>query len=146
MVVSPGRHECGEWNCIPRGGGLWEGHRVEKLPPEAWERNRELVTRFYNERRGLCGKPNRMRPQDMAKWQDHFHVQIITQSDDDLHEQAGSKHVCTEVQGTSCGPSERVYGLDHWEMQATDRCQRAIPNRLVWFGEAVPMMASLSDG
>jgi len=30
-------------------GGLWENHRVEDVAtPEAWERNRELVLRFYN--------------------------------------------------------------------------------------------------
>ena len=30
-------------------GGLWEGHRVEDVAtPEAWVRDPELVTRFYN--------------------------------------------------------------------------------------------------
>lgn len=33
-------------------GGLWENHRIEDVAtPEAWHRNRELVLRFYNERR-----------------------------------------------------------------------------------------------
>ena len=33
-------------------GGIWENHRVEEVAtPEAWSRNREMVLRFYNERR-----------------------------------------------------------------------------------------------
>src|SRR5436190_24148465 len=33
-------------------GGLWEGHRVEDVAtPEAFQRNPELVQRFYNLRR-----------------------------------------------------------------------------------------------
>ena len=130
-------------------GGLWEGHRVEEVAtPEAWERNPELVTRFYNERRRAVweAEPNAGH-RTLAKWQDHFHVQIVTQNVDDLHERAGSKHVLhlhgELSKARSCGPSERVYGLDHWEMQATDRCPEghALRPHIVWFGEAVPMMA-----
>ena len=33
-------------------GGLWEEHSIyEVATPEAWERNQDLVQRFYNERR-----------------------------------------------------------------------------------------------
>ena len=42
-------------------GGLWEGHRVEDVAtPEAYERDPELVHRFYNERRRqlLTVEPN----------------------------------------------------------------------------------------
>jgi NAD-dependent deacetylase len=42
-------------------GGIWEEYDVtEVASPEAWERNPELVLRFYNERRRLFGKPNPM--------------------------------------------------------------------------------------
>ena len=41
-------------------GGLWEEYDVtEVATPEAWLRNRDLVLRFYNERRRqLACKPN----------------------------------------------------------------------------------------
>lgn len=130
-------------------GGLWEGHRVEEVAtPEAWHRNPELVTRFYNERRRAVweAEPNAGH-RTLAQWQDRFHVQIITQNVDDLHERAGSHHVLhlhgELAKARSCGPGEEVYALDHWEMRSTDRCGNGHPLRphIVWFGEAVPKMA-----
>ena len=41
--------------------GLWEGHDVQEVAtPEAWERDPELVLKFYNERRAglLESEPN----------------------------------------------------------------------------------------
>jgi len=33
-------------------GGLWENYNIQEVAtPEAWQRNPELVQRFYNERR-----------------------------------------------------------------------------------------------
>ena len=75
--------------------GLWEGHRVEDVAtPEAWERNPELVTRFYNERRKAVwnATPN-MGHLQLAAWQDRMHVQIITQNVDDLHEPVSYTHL-----------------------------------------------------
>ena len=35
-------------------GGLWEEYDVSEVAtPEGWKKNRELVLRFYNERRRL---------------------------------------------------------------------------------------------
>ena len=76
-------------------GGLWEGHRVEDVATiDAWNRNPELVMRFYNERRKAVwnADPNAGHYQ-LAAWQDRMHVQIITQNVDDLHERAGSKSI-----------------------------------------------------
>jgi len=128
--------------------GLWEGHRVEDVAtPEAWARNPELVTRFYNERRRAVGKaqPNPGHRQ-LAAWQDRMHVQIITQNVDDLHERAGSKrvlHLHGELsKARSCGPEASVYPLPHWEMKTSDCCPAGYPLRphIVWFGESVPNM------
>ncbi len=129
-------------------GGLWEGHRVEDVAtPGAWERNPELVTRFYNERRRAVweAQPNPGHRQ-LATWQDRMHVQIITQNVDDLHERAGSCHVLhlhgELSKARSCGPEAAVYPLDNWEMKTSDRCPVGYPLRphIVWFGEAVPKM------
>ena len=35
--------------------GLWEGHDVQEVAtPQAWRANRQLVQRFYDERRVAC--------------------------------------------------------------------------------------------
>lgn len=75
--------------------GLWENHKVEDVAtPQAWHRNPELVTRFYNERRIQLLK---VEPNDahriLAELESQFNVQIITQNVDNLHERAGSSEV-----------------------------------------------------
>ena len=75
--------------------GLWEGYNVEDVAtPRAWQRDKEMVLRFYNERRKnvLDAEPNNAH-KVLAGLQEYFDVQIITQNIDDLHERAGSKQV-----------------------------------------------------
>ena len=75
--------------------GLWEGYNVmDVATPEAWHRNPTLVQEFYNQRRkqAVNAKPNKAHLA-LAKLQEHFNVQIITQNIDDLHERAGSSKV-----------------------------------------------------
>ena len=76
-------------------GGLWEEYRVEEVAtPEAWNRNPELVQRFYNERRRQLEKamPNAGHF-GLAQLEKEFDVHIITQNVDNLHERAGSTRV-----------------------------------------------------
>src|SRR5437763_638180 len=76
-------------------GGLWEGYDVNEVAtPEGWEKNRELVLRFYNERRRNIRsvKPNAAHLA-LAKLEKKYNVVIITQNIDDLHERAGSTHI-----------------------------------------------------
>ena len=52
--------------------GLWENHKIEDVAtPQAWQRNPELVQRFYNARRKsvLEAQPN-LAHQLIAKIQD----------------------------------------------------------------------------
>ena len=75
--------------------GLWENYRIEDVcTPEALERNPELVNHFYNERRKqlLEVKPNRGH-ELLAELEKYFHVTVITQNVDNLHERAGSTEV-----------------------------------------------------
>jgi NAD-dependent deacetylase len=129
-------------------GGLWEQYDVTQVAtPEAWERNPELVLRFYNERRKQLWEA---KPNDghtgiavLEKW---FDVQVITQNVDDLHEQAGSKkvlHLHGELRkARSTFDPELVYTLDHWELKLGDKCELGSQLRphIVWFGEPVPNM------
>lgn len=129
-------------------GALWEQYDVtEVASPEAWERNPELVLRFYNERRKLLweAKPNAGHT-GIADLEKDFDVDVITQNVDDLHEQAGSSnvlHLHGELRkACSTIDPDLVYTLDHWELKPGDKCEKGSQLRphIVWFGEPVPNM------
>jgi len=130
-------------------GGLWEEYDVmEVASPQAWERNPELVTRFYNERRKqlLKSKPNQghLILQELERY---FDVEIITQNVDDLHERAGSSkvlHLHGELKkARSTADPNLIYELDGWELTTESKCEKGSRLRphIVWFGEAVPAMS-----
>jgi NAD-dependent deacetylase len=127
-------------------GGLWEEYDVgEVATPEAWQRNPELVMRFYNDRRKQlyeC-KPNAGHT-GLAKLEALFDVHIITQNVDDLHERAGSSkvlHLHGELKkARSTVDPSLVYDIDGWELKFGDTCEKGSQLRphIVWFGEPVP--------
>ena len=79
-------------NTFRDADGLWEGHNVmDVASPEGWQRDKELVLDFYNQRRRQLHevKPNHGHIV-LAELEKDFDVHIITQNVDNLHEQAGS--------------------------------------------------------
>lgn len=132
-------------------GGLWDQFRVEDVAtPEGWDRDRELVTKFYNERRRQL--------RDVAPCEGHrlvasleadYDVDVITQNVDDLHERAGSTKVLhlhgelTKVT-SSLSPNDvtqiRTLSPEQYEVKMGDKAQDGSQLRpyIVWFGEAVP--------
>ncbi|MBK8883966.1 MAG: NAD-dependent deacylase [Bacteroidales bacterium] len=129
-------------------GGLWEEYEVTEVATyDAWLRNRELVLRFYNERRRqLEGcKPNAGHV-GLAELEKHFDVQIITQNIDNLHEQAGSSkilHLHGELtKARSTVDPSLVYDIGYRDISKGDSCAKGSQLRphIVWFGEEVPMM------
>lgn len=79
-------------------GGLWEGERIEEVcTPEAFARDPERVNRFYNARRRQLLEEVKPNPAHRALADFAMHhtgkVTLITQNVDNLHEQAGSRHV-----------------------------------------------------
>jgi len=129
-------------------GGLWEEYDVNEVAsPMGWALNRELVLRFYNERRKQLSesKPNAGHL-GLAALEKHFDVQIITQNIDNLHEQAGSTKILhlhgelTKARSTT-DPS-LIYDIGYKDIKAGDKCEKGSQLRphIVWFGEAVPMM------
>ena len=131
-------------------GGLWEKYKVEDVAtPEAWLKDKNLVTDFYNQRRKqlLEVKPNygHLGLAELEKW---FNVFVITQNVDNLHEQAGSSSVLHLHGELTKVRSERyehlVYELtpNKYEVKIGDLCEKGYQLRphIVWFGEAVPMM------
>lgn len=128
--------------------GLWENHDImEVASPEGWRKNRQLVLDFYNQRRKQAREcqPNEAHLL-LAKLENHFDVQIITQNVDDLHERAGSSkvlHLHGELsKAQSSLDPNLIYPLEHREIKAGDKCEKGSQLRpfIVWLGEAVPMM------
>lgn len=129
-------------------GGLWEQHSVyDVATPEAFERNPELVLRFYNERRRQLAEvePNRAH-RLLAELEKAYRVTIITQNVDNLHERGGSSRVLhlhgelTKARSTR-NPST-VYDIDYRSIELGDTCEHGSQLRphIVWFGEEVPMI------
>ncbi len=127
-------------------GGLWEQYDVNDVASiDGWYRNPQLVMDFYNQRRKqlLEAKPNDGHF-GIAKLEEWFDVEVITQNVDNLHERAGSTkvlHLHGELMKVrSTYDSELVYTLDGWELKMGDLCEIGSQLRphIVWFGEAVP--------
>jgi NAD-dependent deacetylase len=128
--------------------GLWEEYNVaEVATPMAWAKNRNLVLRFYNERRAqlaLC-EPNAGHYR-IAALEKHFDVYIITQNIDNLHERAGSTkilHLHGELtKARSTADPLLLYNIGYKDIKPGDLCEKGSQLRphIVWFGEAVPMM------
>lgn len=126
--------------------GLWEGHRIEDVAtPEGWNKNPELVLRFYNVRREAMrkAKPNlaHLRVAELERFAD---VWVITQNIDDLHERAGSSkvlHLHGEIlKARSSIDPNLVYDLGERDIKIGDLCERGSQLRphVVWFGEELP--------
>ena len=128
--------------------GLWEGHDVMAVAsPQGWQKDRELVLNFYNERRknAVNAQPNAGHLA-LVKLEKYFDVKIITQNVDNLHEKAGSKnviHLHGEIfKSRSTFDPSLIYDIKGWELKTGDKCEKGSQLRphIVWFGEAVPMM------
>ncbi len=127
-------------------GGLWEEYDVyEVASPQGWAANKELVLRFYNERRRQLYEvePNAGHT-GLVELEKYFDVQVITQNIDDLHERAGSSkilHLHGEIKkARSTVDSSLVYKIKGRELNIGDKCKKGSQLRphVVWFGEAVP--------
>lgn len=136
--------------------GLWEGYRVEEVAtPEAWHRNPELVLDFYNMRRRNVkdAQPNAAHIL-LARMEEHFDVQIVTQNIDDLHERAGSTnvlHLHGEIFKMRSVMNEDItYPItDDIKLGDTAQDGGQLRPHIVWFGEpvyiiehAIPVMSA----
>ena len=127
--------------------GLWANHRIEEVcTPEALLRNREQVIDFYNMRRKelLASSPNEAHIA-LAHLEQHFHVEVITQNIDDLHERAGSTHI-THLHGElrklrSSRNEEALVPIEGWQQDLDARHPDGslLRPHVVFFGESVPM-------
>lgn len=126
--------------------GLWEGHDVMEVASLAgWKKNPSLVQEFYNLRRKAASsaKPNAAHLA-LKKLESVYHVTIVTQNVDLLHEQAGSSHIIhlhgRLDQAKSSIDDRLIYPVLGNEIRMGDLCEKGSQLRpnIVWFGEAVP--------
>ena len=139
-------------------GGLWEQYPVMEVASHTgWERDPELVNRFYNERRKqlLTCAPNKGHLL-LAQMEQDWDVSIITQNVDDLHEKAGSTHVI-HLHGELMKVTSSLHPDDpqlietmdeaRWEVQPHERAKDGSLLRpyIVFFEEAVPKISEAAQ-
>ncbi|TNE27414.1 MAG: NAD-dependent deacylase [Bacteroidetes bacterium] len=126
--------------------GLWENHSVyDVATPEAFQRDPDMVQRFYNMRRAQLEtvQPNAGHFA-LVKAERHFDVTIITQNIDDLHERAGSSkvlHLHGELtKARSSNQPDLIVNWGYGPIENGDKAEDGSPLRphVVWFGEPVP--------
>lgn len=135
-------------NTFRGSGGLWEGYDVRDVAtPQAWERDKGLVLRFYNERRRdiVALEPN-VAHTILAELQEEYEVKIITQNIDNLHEKAGSQdvlHLHGEItMACSSSGKRHLHDIGFEDIKLGDKCPNGHQIRpfIVWFGEDVPLI------
>ena len=127
--------------------GLWANYRIEDVcTPEALMRNRAQVVEFYNlRRRELFSVEPNAAHRAIAKLEQYFDVEVVTQNVDNLHERAGSTRV-THLHGElmklrSERNPELIVPIEGWEQTLDARAEDGALLRphIVFFGESVPM-------
>jgi NAD-dependent deacetylase len=132
--------------------GLWENYDINEVAtPEAWEKNPKLVLDFYNMRRKqvMESTPNESH-YSLARLEQNFDVEIITQNIDDLHERAGSSkilHLHGEILNARSSYDHKIYPIKKNELNIGDLCSKKSQLRpdVVWFGEEVPNMVKAME-
>jgi NAD-dependent deacetylase len=134
--------------------GLWAKYDPRQLAtPEAFDRDPEMVTRWYDWRREKCAaaKPN---PAHLvlARLEKHFTARkrgftLLTQNVDRLHQAAGSNGV-VELHGTlwvwrctRCGVEREEREGRFKEYPPRCACGGARRPAVIWFGEMLPEQA-----
>lgn len=136
------------------GGGLWEQHRVEDVAtPQAFERDPELVLRFYDMRRAaIQTKQPNVAHEALARldagWAkaNKGELLIVTQNVDDLHERAGASRVlhmhgehlnawCTSCDIRSPWTGPLIADSSGRRPPCPACAARSLRPDVVWFGE-----------
>lgn len=136
--------------------GLWENYSVEEVcTHDAWLHNPGLLLDFYNmlRRKFKDCKPNEGHKL-VASLEKNYDVQVITQNVDNLHEQAGSKHVL-HLHGElmKCRADGRDSGVhypldpENPDINLGDCDSHGVQLRphIVFFGEDVPNLSRAAE-
>jgi NAD-dependent deacetylase len=125
--------------------GLWENHRIEEVAtPEAFDRNPELVHRFYNARRVAAGqaRPNPAHQCLAQVEQQCDEFALVSQNVDDLHKRAGSQQLLSMHGQLNQCRCVQCHAVDHINKDlfvdsACSHCRTigSLRPNIVWFGE-----------
>ncbi|MFM7180927.1 MAG: NAD-dependent deacylase [Verrucomicrobiales bacterium] len=135
--------------------GVWEGHRFEDVAtPEAFQRDPELVHRFYNLRRAAAIRvaPNAAHAA-IARLEAALpeHCLLVTQNIDGLHQRAGSQPLCmhgeiAKARCASCGEISECPGdLDTASVCQACSATGSLRPHVVWFGEMPLFLDEISE-
>lgn len=134
-------------NTFRDANGLWEGHDVMSVAsPQGWEKDPELVLDFYNQRRRQL---KQVQPNEghlaLKKLENKYHVHVITQNVDNLHERAGTQrvtHLHGELNKVRSELDEQYVVEWTEDIELGDTCPMGgqLRPHIVWFGEGVPML------
>jgi NAD-dependent deacetylase len=129
--------------------GLWAKYEPQDLAtPEAFQEDPALIWRWYRWRRDLVAKvqpnPGHFAIAKLAELVPQ--VTLITQNVDGLHQRAGSKNVI-EFHGNifedRCFADGTLHTAnDEADVPACPDCGADLRPGVIWFGEAIPDMAS----
>jgi NAD-dependent deacetylase len=132
--------------------GLWENHNVMDVASiDGWYRNKELVLKFYNDRRRQLYdvEPNAAHFA-LATLEKDYNVTIVTQNVDDLHERGGSSniiHLHGELRKSRSSLDENMIFECVGDINLGDKCPKGSQLRphIVWFGENVPLIYEAAE-
>jgi NAD-dependent deacetylase len=127
--------------------GLWMGYNVyDVATPAGWRKNPGMVLDFYNMRRKevAAASPNGAH-KGISELQQNYHVTVITQNIDDLHERAGSKnvlHLHGEIFKMRGEVDENTFYEIRGDINLGDLAadQSQLRPHVVWFNEPVPLI------
>lgn len=128
-------------------GGLWENYPVmEVASADGFRANPALVHEFYNaRRRDLLSKLPNDGHRGLVDLEKDFDVYVITQNVDNLHEQAGSKHVLhlhgELMKVRALDDDTKVFQLTPEACETTPETRidgHRVRPHIVFFQEAVP--------
>jgi NAD-dependent deacetylase len=126
--------------------GLWENFSIADVATlTGWEKDPALVQDFYNIRRQQMPTvfPNEGH-KILAKLEEYFNVQIVTQNVDDLHERGGSTNILhlhgQLTQARGCKDKNKIYDIGYRAIEMDEMAEDGTQMRphIVWFGEDVP--------
>jgi len=134
--------------------GLWEDHKISEVCNiDTWQKNFDLVHKFYNKRRTQLKEvePNKAH-KIIAEISNKFDTFVFTQNVDDLLERAGCKevhHLHGELTKMRCMGCNNIYeiGYNEYLGEACEKCGSTnIKPYIVFFGESAPEYSMLNRG
>ena len=127
--------------------GLWMGYDIyDVASPRGWKKDPALVLNFYNmRRRDVANAMPNAAHLALAELEDAYHVTIVTQNIDDLHERAGSTnviHLHGEIFKMRSEKNKDLISNIRGDIQVGDLAEDKAQLRphIVWFDEEVPMI------